>query len=200
MSTTDPTSLTALLASHPEECAAVLAVLCVSGNEPATAQNICFYLRHQINAEPIYDLTLRILSAMLAVEIVTRTTRAGAPKEEFVLVTADRYAIALQGALPWLRARLSPPRTDRERELLSSARLFAIAAEVWATGSERQRNDVHWFVREALPGSAQRYRDAITDIVAMGGWRGDVETEVAAVWGRGTVDVSGAGTKGDGHG
>lgn len=107
MTAPNPTALAALLRSHPEECAAVVAVLTVSGNEPATAQNVCFYLRHQINTDPIHAVIVAILSAMHAAEIVTRATREGVFIDSFRLVAADRYAIARMGAAAWLAARLS---------------------------------------------------------------------------------------------
>ncbi len=108
MSAPDQGPLAALLASHPEECAAVVAVLVVSGNEPATAQNVCFYLRHQVNTDPIHAVVVAILSAMHAAEIVTRATREGVFIDSFRLVAADRYAIARMGATAWLAARVAP--------------------------------------------------------------------------------------------
>jgi hypothetical protein len=101
----DTAPLAALLASHPEECAAVVAVLCVSGDDPATAQNVCFYLRHQVKRELSYEVVSGLLVAMQGAEVVTVSRREGDPKTYFVLVAADRYSIARMGAAAWLRAR-----------------------------------------------------------------------------------------------
>lgn len=166
----DTQPLAALLASHPEECAAVLAVLCVTADDPASVQNIMFYLRHQTDVKPVYDVIAPIMSAMGEAGLVTVSEG-----NYFVLVAADRYAIARQGAAAWLRARVGAPATAAQRERAMLVRLHELTAV-----EARDGRHFEWRIHTDRL-TRDDYRALIADVCRQ--QELDIEAEVAAVWG-----------------
>lgn len=105
--TTKTQPLAALLASHPEECAAVVAVLCARGeaqhgvnDRTPTAMAIAIWPDGDIEEQ--VDLARSIL---VALDDAGATSHAGTMYREFT--ERDRYAIARMGAAAWLAARVA---------------------------------------------------------------------------------------------
>ena len=93
---TDTQPLAALLASHPEECAAVVALLATGGSGAWHFSHIAKHVQS--------DNLRGILLALASAAIVT-----GLAHDRWVPPgNADRYAIARMGAAAWLVARVAP--------------------------------------------------------------------------------------------
>ena len=96
MSTYNTQPLAALLASHPEECAAVVALLATGGSGAWHFSHIAKHVQS--------DNLRGILLALASAAIVT-----GLAHDRWVPPgNADRYAIARMGAAAWLVARVAP--------------------------------------------------------------------------------------------
>ena len=106
MSVTNPQPLAALLASHPEECAAVVAVLAMTLTP--SEREIIFLLgnRGVVIAVPVL---CAILAPLERAGIATRDRRGFGSTVVWLVESADRYAIARMGAAAWLAARVAQP-------------------------------------------------------------------------------------------
>lgn len=173
------TALAALLRSHPEECAAVVAYLAAGGAEAWTAEQLAWHTK-------VHQGVDRFIVALAINGIVTATIDGcTAPCIE------DRAAIARMGAAAWLAARVGPPASTNPLNL-GAIRLCALASEALAIGAAHVAMVA---VETPFPRDAFEYRLRLTvveqvseglPVAAL-----DVDAEVAAVWG------AGAPTKGE---
>jgi hypothetical protein len=97
--------LAALLASYPEECAAVVALLVSEGSTEGTGPWSCESIATEVDV-PLF-LTRSIVMVLCTVGIVhERGDGCTAP------LKADRRAIARMGAAAWLRERVGAAVVD----------------------------------------------------------------------------------------
>ena len=104
MSEPNPQPLAALLASHPEECAAVAIVFAImdyqsGGIEVAEARDEV----RRFNPTMPLERVREILAAMAVADVLVFN-----PWKEYRMVRDDRAAIARMGAAAWLAARVAP--------------------------------------------------------------------------------------------
>jgi len=96
--------LAALLASHPEECAAVLCAIVMHGRDMLTpddiASDLCVYDR---GPHVSHDLIVRI-GVALGVACIVKVSVEGVGEID----AATRMAIARMGAAAWLAQRVAP--------------------------------------------------------------------------------------------
>lgn len=179
---TDTTPLAALLVSHPEECAAVVAVLATCPR-PLGLEVSDIKTEVKRYGVPTDEPLIR--------DILVAGRTDGALMDNSwgqwrVPASADRYAIARLGALPWLRSRCGPPASTNPLNL-GTIRLCALASE----GARRGAIFVAaWAVKVPFPTTRDQYRDRLTQVARL--HEGlpvaplDVEAEVTAAWGSGT--------------
>lgn len=105
MTATNTQPLAALLASHPEECAAVVAVLVVDDFNGLHPDDIGAGLPHGMRVS--YAEMMAILSALENAGIAENCQ-----PDWQLLNNAHRYAIARMGAAAWLRERVGPAVVD----------------------------------------------------------------------------------------
>lgn len=173
----DPAPLAALLASHPEECAAVVATLAMAGGDGIDWTRI-----HKLiaaNEPALAGLNVEgVLEALKVADLLWIDEPLVGMRME------HRYAIARVGAAVWLRARVGAPAplTYGQRIAHSFARLHDIAAAALRALDLAGAIAIAKVVDKAWTGNERGYRDALMDLVALG-WTLDIEAEVAAVWG-----------------
>lgn len=102
----NPQPLAALLASHPEECAAVVAVL-TSDNDPCQGKPTDEVAKDVTHYEPGAGATTEsaqgILDALCAAGLAEMDASG-----DYAIECHRRYAIARMGAAAWLAARVTP--------------------------------------------------------------------------------------------
>lgn len=159
--------LPALLASHPEECADLLALL------------VARYPHRGIPQRDANAVQLLILDALCAAGVALQEGSV------YLLdVSAEEHrAIARHGALAWLRARVGPA-TSTNPLNLGAIRLCALAAEGARIGAIHIAS---YAVATPFPRNAAEYRSRILDVSRLSEGLPmealDIEAEVAAVWG-----------------
>lgn len=174
MSDANTTALAALLASHPDECAAVVALLATGGSGAWHFSHIAKHVQS--------DNLRGILLALASVSIVT-----GLAHDRWVPPgNADRYSIARMGAAAWLRERCPPappsPSFD-ECEQASRDRLCDIHAMAvhYKHPTARAIRSILIGAANSAPVGRDKYRRLLVRIGAYGVPL-DVDAEVAKVW------------------
>ena len=101
----DAAPLAVLLASHPEECAAVLCALCAVDSEGEEIESIEHYVHVWGGVDPGRDAIRGILQALESADIAEMLC----PRQWTLIDMSHRYAIARMGAAAWLRERVAQP-------------------------------------------------------------------------------------------
>jgi len=162
--------LAALLASHPEECAAVLCAIVMHGRDMVTpddiASDLCVYSR---GPHVSHDLIVRI-GVALGIARIVKVSVEGVGEIEAV----HRMAIARMGAAAWLRARCGVA------PAMTRAQAIAIAETVEGPRCVWDSADMGALVRHLLLGDSLDHRPMLARMVAGGIKRAEREAAWAA--------------------